>query len=107
MGRIRKVNLVFGKIHRGFDRILLIPVHVEKCMHKCAQTSRRLTALPSCQLTVKLKGRTETPYERRGRTLFFGARGVEPFTHTDLRTIVIPAHAHHSGDIGRRLHLSG
>ena len=32
-------------------------------------------------LTVKLRGRTEAPEERRGRTLSFGARGAKELTH--------------------------
>ena len=37
--------------------------------------------VPCCRLTVKLRGRTTTPDERRGRTLSPGARGAEPQAH--------------------------
>jgi hypothetical protein len=56
------------------------------CVHTKTQSSRtsvRRTLLKRQQacLTVKLRGRTTTPDERRGRTLSPGARGAKPLTH--------------------------
>src|SRR5437667_260067 len=41
----------------------------------------RYWRIAKCGLTVKLRGRTPTPDQRRGRTLSPGARGAKQLTH--------------------------
>src|SRR5205823_5307647 len=79
----------------------------EAGLAKC-QTPPRLpiggTALKGYRLTVKLRGRTTTPDERRGRTLPPGARGAKQTTpHGPLQRLLdgTPSrrHAHKQGKL--------
>src|SRR6266480_830885 len=46
-------------------------------MTQRTRISARVVGTFTCALTVKLRGRTTTPDERRGRTLSFSARGAK------------------------------
>src|SRR5437588_1808218 len=49
----------------------------------------RYWLMADCGLTVKLRGRTTTPDERRGRTISSSARGAKPLTpHGPLQRLL-------------------
>src|SRR5438132_14230814 len=56
----------------------------------------RYWLMADCGLTVKLRGRTTTSDERRGRTLSPGARGAKPLTpHGPLQRLLDAISADH------------
>ncbi len=65
----------------------------------------RYWLMADCGLTVKLRGRTTTPDERRGRTLSFGARGDTTECHGPLQRWLggTPSPVPHRALSGRRL----